>query len=72
MEYNLNWNENLDIDESIKRLEFREYEPQTGTNLNLSSDIRISIQNQDDFLLPSRSYIYIEGSLLKKRRRRNI
>ena len=61
MEYNLNWKERLETDDSIKRFEYREYEPFTGTDLNISSDIRISIQNQDEFLLPSRSYIYIEG-----------
>lgn len=66
MEYNLNWKERLETDDSIKRFEYREYEPYTGTDLNISSDIRISIQNQDEFLLPSRSYIYIEGSLKKE------
>ena len=66
MEYNLNWKESLGTDDSIKRFEYREYEPFTGANLNESGDIRISIQNQDEFLLPSRSYIYIEGSLYKK------
>lgn len=54
------------MDDSIKRFEYRDYEPYTGTNLNKSADIRISIQNQDEFLLPSRSYIYIEGSLKKE------
>ena len=66
MEYNLNWKESLERDDSIKRLEYRDYEPFTGTNLNKSTDIRISVQNQDEFLLPSRSYIYIEGSLKKE------
>ena len=68
MEYNLNWKESLERDDSIKRLEYRDYEPFTGTNLNKSTDIRISVQNQDELLLPSRSYIYIEGSLKKGRR----
>ena len=66
MEYNLNWKERSETDDSIKRFEYREYEPFTGTDLNISSDIRISIQNQDEFLFPSRSYIYIEGSLKKE------
>ncbi|CAF4947043.1 unnamed protein product, partial [Rotaria socialis] len=41
------------------------YESYTGINLNSSGDIRIAIQNQDEFLLPSRSYLYIEGALTK-------
>src|SRR5678816_1335956 len=66
MEYNLNWKESSEIDDSIKRFEYQEYEPYTGVDLNTPSDIRISVQNQDEFLLPSRSYIYIEGSLKKE------
>src|ERR1044072_3588381 len=66
MEYNLNWKESLERDDSIKRFEYRDYEPFTGTTLNKSTDKRISVQNQDEFLLPSRSYIYIEGSLKKE------
>lgn len=66
MEYNLKWKQSFETDESIKRLEYREYEPYTGTDLNNSGDIRIAIQNQDEFLLPCRSYLYIEGSLRNK------
>lgn len=66
MEENLNWRQSLTTDDSIKRFEYREYEPYTGSNLNGPSDIRIAIQNQDEFLLPSRSYLYIEGSIRKK------
>lgn len=66
MEYNLNWKESSELDDSIKRFEYQEYEPYTGVDLNTPSDIRISVQNQDEFLLPSRSYVYIEGSLKKE------
>lgn len=61
----LNWSEKLQIDESVEKIDYHEYEPHTGTNLNGVGDIRIVIQNQDDFLLPSKSYIYAEGSLRK-------
>ncbi|XP_076059513.1 uncharacterized protein LOC143036150 [Oratosquilla oratoria] len=64
MEY-LQWRDRLEIDESVKRFEYQEYEPYTGADLNNPGDIRINIQNQDEFLLPSRSYLYIEGALLK-------
>ena len=72
MEQNLNWKESLEMDDSIKRFEYRDYEPFTGTNLNKFADIRISIQNQDEFLLPYRSYIYIEGSLKKWKTDQNL
>ena len=65
MEYNLNWKQSFENDDSIKRLKYREYEPYTRNDLNNSSDIRIAIQNQGEFLLPCRSYLYIEGSLRK-------
>ena len=35
------------IDESIEEYECLEYDPITGTNLNNSDDIRISIESQE-------------------------
>jgi len=63
MEYNLNWKEKILSDESIEKIDYREYNPHQGVNLNTVGDIRISIHNQDQFILPSRSYLYIEGLL---------
>ena len=61
------WNQSLFIDESYEKLDYQEYAPHTGTDLNnVHGDIRIVIQNQDQFLLPSKSNLYIEGKLLKK------
>jgi hypothetical protein len=62
MEY-LNWKQSLEVDESIEKIDYYEYDPHTGTDLNNIGDIRIVIQNQDNFLLPSQSYLYIEGVL---------
>ena len=45
--------------------EFHEYEPITGTSLNNSGDIRISIKSQDIFTHPSESYLMFEGRLTK-------
>lgn len=60
----LQWNESILIDESIQKIDTQDYEPQIGTNLNNEhNDIKIFIQNEDQFLLPSESSIYIEGSL---------
>ena len=39
------------IDESIEEYEYHEYEPITGTSLNNSGDIIISIESQDIFAL---------------------
>ena len=51
------------IDDSIKKIEHVEYDPSIGENFNKSGKISITIKNQDEYLLPSRSYIYLEGSL---------
>ena len=53
------------IDESIEENEYHEYEPITGTSLNNSGDIRISIESQDVFTHPSESYLIFEGRLKK-------
>ena len=45
------------IDESIEEYEYHEYEPITGTSLINGGDIRISIESQDIFTLPSESYL---------------
>jgi hypothetical protein len=64
---NLQWNETIQIDESIHKVETHDYEPQIGTDLNREhNDIKIIIQNQDQFLLPSESCLYIEGALTKE------
>jgi len=52
-------------DDSISSLEFHEYGPQTGVNLNNQGEIRITIENQDEFFLPSKAYLTIEGQLQK-------
>ena len=51
------------IDESIEDYEYHEYEPITGTSLNNSGDVWISIESQDIFTHPSQSYLIFEGRL---------
>ena len=53
------------IDESIEEYEYHECNPITGTNLNNSGDMRISIESQDVFAHPSESYLIFEGRLAK-------
>ena len=60
-----NIKDKIDEDESITSLEFHEYTAQTGVNLNNQGEIRIIIETQDDFFLPSEAYLTIEGQLQK-------
>ena len=63
----INWKKDINIDDAYEKIDFHEYSSQTGVNLNTDhGDIRIVIQNQDQFLLPSKSYIYIEAQLLQE------
>ena len=53
-------------DTSIDKYEDVEYEPVAGTNLNnQGGDIRLYIETQDIFTHPSKSFLIIEGRLLK-------
>ena len=58
--------EPIPIDNSIDKYEDIVYEPVAGTNLNASGqDIRLTIETQDIFTHPSKSFLIIEGRLLK-------
>ncbi len=61
----LNIKEKIHTDESISSFEYHEYTAQTGVNLNNQGEIRIVIENQDQFFLPSQGYLQIEGQLQK-------
>lgn len=52
------------FDESVVKVEYHSYSPYLNS-FNNSDEIRIGIQQQDLYVLPSRSFIYIEGKLLK-------
>ena len=61
----------LDIDEtfqeadSIKSYEYNEYLPTSGSNLNIPGTITIPIESQDDFFHPRKSFLLVEGELVK-------
>ncbi|XP_065668010.1 uncharacterized protein LOC136088253 [Hydra vulgaris] len=61
----LNFTEIPTVDHGIERFEFHEYEPVARTNLNSAEEIRINIEQQDLFTLPSEAYLLLEGRLLK-------
>ena len=62
----LNWNDTVGVDNSIEKINTYEYEPHQGTRLNEIGDIRIIISNEDQFILPSESCLYLEGELVPK------
>ena len=63
----LNWKETNAVDNSIEKINEYEYEPHQGTRLNDVGDIRITITNEDQFIHPSQSVLYIEGELVPLR-----
>lgn len=50
-------------DESITQIDYHTYTPYLQT-FNNNDEIRISIQNQDLYLHPCESYLYIEGNVI--------
>ena len=52
--------------DAIKSYEYNEYLPTSGSNLNIPGTITISIESQDEFFHPRRSYLLVEGELVKK------
>ena len=50
----------------IESYEYNEYQPTSGSNLNIPGNINIHIENQDEFYHPRRSYLLVEGNLLKE------
>ena len=48
------------------KVEYNEYQPKSGSNLNIPGNISIHIENQDEFYHPRRSYLLVEGNLLKE------
>lgn len=61
----LNVTESVKFDESISEFEYRSYLPYSGNSLDCGDEIRIPIQNQDTFVIPGESFIYLEGVLDK-------
>ena len=51
--------------DAIKSYEYNEYLPTSGSNLNTPGTISIHIESQDEFYHPRRSYLLVEGDLVK-------
>jgi hypothetical protein len=54
------------FDETIWEKEYHTHNPYASSKLNNNDEIRIPIQQQDIYTLPSESYLYIEGRVTKK------
>lgn len=61
----LNVNEKAYFDNTVVNSEKHTHQPYASTSLNNNDEIRIPIQQQDVYTLPSESSLYIEGKLLK-------
>ena len=66
MESILETKENYKEDDSIKSYETYAYHPITGTKLDDPGQITIRIENQDAFFFPRRSWLQIDGQLVKE------
>ena len=51
--------------DAIKSYEYNEYLPTSGSNLNIPGSISIHIESQDEFYHPRKSYLLVEGDLVK-------
>lgn len=54
------------FDETLWEKEYHTHNPYASSKLNNNDEIRIPIQQQDIYTLPSESYLYIEGKVTKK------
>lgn len=61
----LNLNGGVHKDESITGIQYHTYNPYTPS-FNYNDEIRISIQQQDLYVLPNESYLFIEGETKRK------
>lgn len=61
----LNILQSTPFDESITHVEWHSHLPYASMTLNNNDEIRLPIQQQDLCVIPSMSYLYVEGKLLK-------
>lgn len=61
----LNLKDTVSIDNSITSIQYHTYTPFT-TTFNNNDEIRIVIQNQDLYVLPCDSELYIEGTIVRE------
>ena len=57
--------ENVNYDDTIIDVEYHSHLPYSSNSLKNSDEIRIPVHQQDVYTLPSRSFIFIEGKIVK-------
>lgn len=57
----LNLFKDVTFDETVTKYEIHAYQPYASTTYEKNDEIRIPIQKQDIYTLPSQSFLYIEG-----------
>ena len=62
----LSWKDKTIEDSSLEKVNIYEYEPHQGTRLNDVGDIKITINNEDQYIHPSNSHLYLEGELIPR------
>jgi len=55
------------FDDRIIKFEFHTYNPYVNTTFGHSNEIRIPIQQQDLYMLPCKSILYVEDWLQRKK-----
>lgn len=57
--------ESVNYDDSISDIEYHSHTPYSSNSLKNSDEIRIPVHQQDVYTLPSKSFLFIEGKILK-------
>ncbi|KAG8255970.1 hypothetical protein J6590_108351 [Homalodisca vitripennis] len=57
--------ENVNFDDSVINIEWHSHNPYSSNSLKNSDEIRIPVHQQDVYTLPSRSFLLIEGKIIK-------
>lgn len=60
----MKYSKNVRSDTSITSMQYHSYTPYT-TSYNYQDEIRIGIQSQNSYILPSESYLYLEGASVR-------
>lgn len=61
----LNITEPFEYDSSVSKIVYLSQDPRIGTDLNAPTQTILTINPTDDWLLPSKSYLYVEGRVVR-------
>ena len=55
----------INYDTNIESLQYSDYSPESQSNLNNATEIKIVINASDSYLIPAKSFIHIKGQLVR-------